>query len=318
MNPADRLAGILRTIEATSLRRVARSDLRELPALYRQLVSELAEARALGLPREHLADLEALVVRAHATLYAPAPVRWGRALADLLVAFPTAVRRWWRSVALATAFLVAGCAWGYLEVGRDPSSAAILLHGAMQQNAEESFQDGAPKREGDPVAGVLYFTNNARVALYAFALGATFGVGTAIVLLFNGVTLGATFAVVGMLGSPRAFFSFVLPHGGIELAAIVIAAAGGLRLAGGLLRPGWRRRRDSLLEAARESLPLALGAAVVLAVAGLVEGWISPMKLPIAAKATIGGVLDLLLVLYVLSGRKPASRAGSTSASARG
>lgn len=304
MPVADRLASLLRSVERSSLRKIARSDLHEFPGLYRRLVSELAEARARGLPRERLVDLEALVIRAHAVLYAPLPVRLGRSLIDLLATFPGAVRRSWRYVGLATALLAVGGAWGYLEVGRDPSSAAILLPETLQRNAEESFQPGQTPREGDPVYGVFYFTNNARAALNAFALGATFGVGTVLVLLFNGVVLGATVAVVGTLGSPRAFLSFVLPHAGVELGAILIAAAGGLRLADGLLRPGWRRRSDALLEAARESLPLALGAAALLAVAGLVEGWISPMSWPLTTKAVIGGGLDLLLVLYLSSGRR--------------
>ena len=303
MSTAEQLESILRSVDSSSLRRVSRSDLQAFPALYRRLVSELAESRARGLPREHLAALEALAARAHAILYAPLPVRLSRSLEELVVAFPGAVRRSWRYLALATALLVAGTAWGYLEVSRDPASAAILLPGGSQRNAEESFQAGATPREGDPVYGVFYFTNNARVALNSFALGATFGVGTALVLLFNGVLLGATFAVVEMLASPRAFLGFVLPHSGVELSAILIAAAGGLRMADALIRPGWLRRTDALARAARESLPLALGAAVLLSIAGLVEGWVSPMSLPLVTKASIGGGLDVLLLLYICTVR---------------
>ena len=303
MSTADRLASILDSVASSSLRRVSRASLLELPELYRRLVSELAEARSRGAPSEHLVRLEALVVRAHALLYAPIPVRLGRAFGELLLVFPAAVRRTWRHLALATALLVGGCSWGYLEVDRDPSSAAILLPAALQHNAEESFRQDAKTREGDPIYGVFYFTNNARVALTVFALGATFGVGTVLVLLFNGVTLGATFAMVRMVGSPRAFFSFVLPHGGLELVSILIAAAGGLRIAEGLLRPGWLRRREALLRTARDSLPLALGAAALLVVAGLVEGWVSPLRMPLAAKGLIGGLIDVALCAYLVSGR---------------
>ena len=301
MITAERLADILRSFETNSLRRAKRSDLLEFPAVYRRLVSELAEARARGLPKERLTEMESLVVRAHAVLYAPAPVRLGRALADVLIAFPSAVRRSWRYLALATALLVGGCSWGYFEVGRDPSSAAVLLPGGWQRNAEESFQEGANPREGDPIYGVFYFTNNAKVAFNVFALGATFGAGTVLVLLFNGVLLGATFAVVATLGSSRVFFSYVLPHSGVELTAILVAAAGGLRLADGLLRPGWMRRSEAFRQAAGEALPLALGAAALLTIAGLVEAWISPQQMPIATKAFIGGALDGLLLTYLLS-----------------
>jgi type IV pilus assembly protein PilM len=89
-------------------------------------------------------------------------------------------------------------------------------------------------------------------------------------------------------------------------AAICIAAAGGMRIADGLLRPGRLRRLDAFLAAAREALPLALGAAFLLIFAGVLEGWVSPLGIPIAEKALIGGVVDLLALLYILGGRKAA------------
>jgi uncharacterized membrane protein SpoIIM required for sporulation len=310
MSTAEQLESFLRSVDSRSLRNVSRAELRAFPVLYRRLVSELAESRARGVPGERLADLEALIARAHAVLYAPLPIRLSRSLAELVVAFPGSVRRSWRYLAVATALLTVGTAWGYLEVSRDPASAAILLPGGSQKNAEESFQQDATPREGDPVYGVFYFTNNARVALNAYALGATFGAGTVAVLLFNGIVLGATFAVVHMVASPRAFFEFVLPHAGVELTAILVAAAGGLRMADGLVRPGWLRRRDAFARAARDSLPLALGAAALLSIAGLVEGWISPMPWPLLTKASIGIGLDVLLLVYIVMARPSPQVAG--------
>jgi uncharacterized membrane protein SpoIIM required for sporulation len=278
----------------------SRGALCHFPRLYRRVVSELAEARARGVSPRQTAELEALVLRAHAVLYAPSRRPLGSAWGELLGAFPRQVARCSRQLALATALLMVGTVFGYLEVRRDPSSATVLLPHGLRDNAEESFRESAVTRQGDPIYGAFYFTNNARVALNAYALGGTFGVGTVVVLLFNGVILGSTAAVVGTVGSPRAFWSFVLPHGGIELFAILVAAAGGLRIADGLLRPGWLRRREAFTRAARESLPLALGAAVLLALAGLVEGWISPQPWPLLAKAAIGLSLDLLVLGYLL------------------
>jgi uncharacterized membrane protein SpoIIM required for sporulation len=151
------------------------------------------------------------------------------------------------------------------------------------------------------------------VALTAYALGATFAVGTVLILLFNGVLLGATGAVVATTGSPRVFLSFILPHAGVELAAILFAAAAGLQMGGALIRPGWRKRRDAFLFAARESLPLALGATLLLIVAGVVEGWISPKPLPIAVKAAIGGTLDVLLLVYLFLPNRQAGSAANAN-----
>ncbi len=287
------LATVLAT--ATGARGLGRARMRELPARYRQAVTALAQARARGVPT---AELEALVLRAHALLYAPEPIHLVRALRDVLVALPLAARRVGRPALLAAAILVAGGAWGGLEVHRDPTAAAVLLSRALQVNAE-SFQKGFAPRGGDPLYGAFYFTNNARAALTAFALGATFGVGTVLVLLYNGVVLGATVAIVAAHGSLAALFSYVLPHAGVELTAIVLAAAAGFRLADALLRPGWAGRLDALARAARETLPLAVGSAALLVVAGITEGWIAPLAWPLAAKAAVGAALDLGLVLYL-------------------
>jgi uncharacterized membrane protein SpoIIM required for sporulation len=276
---------------------VSREDLRAFPACYREAVTQLAEARSRGIPSEQLAELETLLVQAHGYLYAPESVSFASALGHLLISFPLVARRYGREAALATGLLVAGALWGFFEVHRDPIAAAILLPSSLEANAE-LFKQGMSVREGDPVYGALYFTNNARVAFAAYALGATFGIGTVAILLFNGVVLGATVAIVAARGSLQALLSYVLPHVGIELTAIVLAAAAGLHLGAALLSPGWKRRRDALTMAARETLPLVIGSATLLVLAGLMEGWIAPMALPFTQKAVIGGTLDIALLAY--------------------
>lgn len=303
MDDVDRLGRIIESCRKQPLSALSREDLRSLPILYRRLMAQIAEARAAGASKAQIAQLEALAVSGHAILYAPAPTHLGRALVNLLAMFPHAVRQARRYLGAAALLLVVGCLWGYLEVRRDSASAAVLLPQALQENAEESFQESARTRDGAPIYGVFYFTNNARVALQAFALGATLGVGTAIVLLTNGVLLGASFALVRLVASPRAFFSFVLPHGGLELGAILIAAAGGLMLGDALLRPGWRTRWASFRRASREALPLAIGAATLLAVAGLIEGWLSPKPWPLVYKAVLGLAVDALFIAYLLGVR---------------
>jgi uncharacterized membrane protein SpoIIM required for sporulation len=293
------LASVVQRLEKSRLGKLSREELLRLPADYRRAVAELAEARARGVRPDRLEQLESIVVHAHGLIYAPERTHLGAALWRVLVSFPLAARRQAPAAALAAALLVAGGAWGFFEVQRDPTAAAVLLSGALQVNAE-SFQKDLTPRAGDPVYGAFYFTNNARAALTAYALGATFGVGTVLILLYNGVILGATIAIVHAHGSLEALFSYVLPHSGVELTAIVLAAAAGLQMARALIRPGWLRRRDALAEAARESLPLAVGSAALLVVAGLTEGWISPMPWPLAVKAAIGGALDVLLALYLL------------------
>lgn len=312
MSARRELEQALTALEARRGERPDRGALRQLPRLYRAVVAELAEARARGARRPELEALETLVLRAHALLYVPEPPPLRLAFGELMTAFPRQVRRCSAELGLAAALLAGGAALGYLEVRRDAASAAVLLPGGLRDNAEESFQAGHAPRDGDPIFGAFYFTNNASVAFNAYALGGSCGIGTVLVLLFNGAVLGATFAVVSAVASPAAFWSFVLPHAGVELFAILAAAAGGLRMARGLLLPGWLPRRAAFARAARESLPLALGAAVLLAVAGLVEGWISPQALPLGVKAAIGVGLDLLLLGYLMLWRTPKTESASS------
>ncbi len=305
LKASDALGASLQRIEGQRASKLHREELRAFPAFYREAVAELAEARARGLRGQRVSELEGLILRAHGVLYAPEPTHLGKAFLDVLLAFPPAARRHARAALLATAVMAVGGLWGFFQVHGDPASASVFLSGSLQTNAE-SFQKGFAPRTGDPVYGAFYFTNNARVAFLAYALGATFGVGTLMVLLFNGAILGATVAIVAAHGSFEALLSYVIPHAGVELTAIIFSAAAGLHIGAALLSPGWRRRRDALAVAARESLSLVLGSAALLIVAGIVEGWISPMPLGLGTKAAIGGGLDFLLLVYLLTSRRPA------------
>jgi uncharacterized membrane protein SpoIIM required for sporulation len=283
-------------------RALTRADLLDLPVVYRRVSAVLAEARARGVPTDQLARVERVLISAHGMLYAPEPPRLGRALIDLIREVPDVVWRARRSVVLAFALCALGTVWGYWTVRREAANAVAVLSPELIENAR-GFKDPL-KREGDPIYGVFYFTNNSRVAFTAYALGATFGIGTLLSMLYNGVILGGTLAIVISSGASPRFFSFIVGHGGIEMLAIFIAAGAGFEMGHAMLRPGWKRRSDALRDAARATLPMALGASMLLAVAGLVEGWVSPKPLPFAAKATLGATLLGLALLYLVIGRR--------------
>ena len=126
-------------------------------------------------------------------------------------------------------------------------------------------------------------------------------------LLFNGIALGGTVAVVSLTRSPHALLSWLLPHAGVELTAIACAAGGGFLMAWAMIAPGFRRRRDALADAALAALPLALGASMLLIVAGATEASLAPTGWPLWAKGAIGLTLDGLMVAYLgLVGRSKA------------
>jgi uncharacterized membrane protein SpoIIM required for sporulation len=100
------------------------------------------------------------------------------------------------------------------------------------------------------------------------------------IIIVNGLMVGALSALYIKAGFGPDFFATIAPHGVIELTAIQISGGAGLLLAGGYLRPGRATRRDALVVAARRAVTLMIGVALLLCVAGTIEGFISPPSLP--------------------------------------
>ncbi len=141
-------------------------------------------------------------------------------------------------------------------------------------------------------------TNNIKVAIFAFAGCVTLGAFTLFILLQNGLMLGGVGALFANAGFGTDFWATVAPHGFIELTAIQIAGAAGLLISAGILAPGRLRRRDAVTQAARRAGVLIAGVASMLVVAGTIEGFFSPLRLPAVDRIAFGAVTAVLLVLY--------------------
>src|SRR5205823_5687561 len=124
----------------------------------------------------------------------------------------------------------------------------------------------------------------------AFAGGVLFGLGTAYILVTNGLLLGAVLGAAQFYGVTPLLLAFISPHGYLELTCIVIAGAAGLMMGDALLRPGLLMRREAVARASRKAVELAVGAAPVLVVAGLIEGFVSPSELAIPIKLAFGPI----------------------------
>src|SRR5262249_55985142 len=119
-------------------------------------------------------------------------------------------------------------------------------------------------------------THNTRVSIFTLALGMTWGVGTLLMLFYNGVILGAVTVDYVRAGQAKFLVGWLLPHGAIEIPAILIAGQAGLVLARALI--GWGGRtplRLRLRQAAPDVVTLIFGVAVLLIWAGFVEAFLS-------------------------------------------
>ena len=152
-----------------------------------------------------------------------------------------------------------------------------------------------------PGMATLIFTNNIQVAFLAFSGGVLVGLGTAYVLVSNGLALGGVLGAAQFSGVGPLLWSFISPHAYLELTCIVIAGAAGLMLGDALLRPGLLLRREALARASRQAVELVMGAAPVLVIAGLIEGFVSPSDLVIQVKLAFGPASGLVLYALLLT-----------------
>ncbi|MGB6826743.1 MAG: stage II sporulation protein M, partial [Terracidiphilus sp.] len=150
-----------------------------------------------------------------------------------------------------------------------------------------------------PAASSAIMTNNLTVTFIAFAGGVTFGAITLYSLFFNGLLLGVIGVACQQHGMALDLWSFVAPHGSLELPSIIFAGAAGLRLAHGVLFPGIYRWRDSIGLAGVEASRLVAGVIPLLVVAGTLEGFFSPSNAPVWLKFTVGAMLFTLLNLWL-------------------
>jgi len=142
----------------------------------------------------------------------------------------------------------------------------------------------------------------------------TLGLLTLWTMAANGINLGTVAGMAAHYGLSRQLWSFVVPHGVIELSVIFMAGGAGLMIGDAILRPGQLRRRDALITAARRGVHIVFGCVPLLVIAGTIEGFFSPSNAPDAAKFAVGTISGLLLYAYLLGSRPTMRRAVFTFA----
>ena len=282
----DRLAALLDQCETQGLRSLSPEQLRELSRLYRSASSDLSLARARQ--RSDLAVyLNQLVGRAHAQVYSRPPARRVRLDHFFGVVVPRTFKHCLPYWLFSVGILIVGGIIGYVATVSDPAWSEVLVSRGMRTMIEGFLQEQSPAGQyfqgaqgslGGGGFSSYLMTNNIQVALLCFALGISAGVGTFYVLAKNALMLGAALGLGSAHGKLLLMAAIVAPHGVVEISAVVIAGAAGLRLGYALINPGDLLRKDALVIAAREAGTLALGTIPMFIFAGLVEGLISPLS----------------------------------------
>jgi uncharacterized membrane protein SpoIIM required for sporulation len=150
-----------------------------------------------------------------------------------------------------------------------------------------------------PLISAGITANNLQVALVAFAGGVTFGALTAYALVVNGLLIGALAGAFDKAGGSLYFWSLIVPHGSLEIPAIVLAGGAGLVMGRALLSPGDLPRSSALRAASPDALRLLLGTVPLFVIAGFIEAFVTPLPVPEALKLALGALLAALLLAYL-------------------
>jgi len=288
--------------------------------LYQRASAGLAKLAALPFQPEVRHRLESLVARAYAEIHETrkiphrfSPVHW------FFHTFPQTFRRHRWAFVCSVIITLVGSAFGGLAVYGDPEAKRVLLpfgHGEMdpaKRVSEEESQDVDHMEGRKGQFAAMLMTHNTKVSCLTFALGISWGFGTILLLFYNGVVLGAITCDYLLEGQAQFLAGWLLPHGVIEIPAILIAGQAGLVLGQALI--GWRSPlsiKTRLRRVSNDLITLVFGVAILLVWAGIIEAFLSQYHepvIPYALKIAFGLVELLLLCLFLArSGRGTAMK----------
>jgi len=308
----QKLEDLLKIVDGHGLKGLERDQLQELGRLYRATSADLSRARAMKLSGEVQVYLNNLVVRAHNQVYQNRRNRLSDIWKFFASGFPQLVQT--HILYVVAAFLMfmvpaLGCYreavldshFGQMEIAPGHALVPDEMWHLIEQHKmwTDSAQDYSPA-----VAGFIA-TNNIKVTIMAFAFGITFGIGTVIVLIFNGMNIGTVFGVCQDYGMAGRLAAFVAGHGVIELTAIFISGGAGLLVGKSLLFPGQYKRVDALKQAVKPAFKLFAGCVLLLLIAGSIEGFISPRTdIAPGVKYMVSLSTAICLMLYLFAPRK--------------
>jgi uncharacterized membrane protein SpoIIM required for sporulation len=312
------LESILDRLNSDPYKKMALAEIKRFHYLYQRTSSGLAKVMGFSAETDIRRYLESLVAHAYAEVHELRekphrffPLQW------FFHVFPATFRKHARAFALSLAITMFGFALGGIAISVDQDAKAVLMPFPELQIApservahEEKTGASQDRLKGKKATfSALLMTHNIRVSLFTFAMGLTWGIGTVIFLFYNGVIIGAITLDYLRAGHTNFLLGWLLPHGAIEIPAIIVAGQAGLVLAGALI--GWGKRislRTRLRQIAPDLVTLLGGLAIMLAWAGVVEAFFSQYHEPVIpyhAKILFGTIELIALILFFgLSGRR--------------
>ena len=304
------LEDILGAFERDNERKMDITEVKRFHYLYQRASTDLGKLMTFSSRTGIRNYLESLVAKAYCEIHETrrhsrkfTPHKW------FLKTFPRAFRSHLKAFYLSVAITLVGCLFGGLAVTLDPDAKSIVvsfehLKGDPSKRVEKEEQGETDMTSGQhALFSSQLMTNNIRVSIFAMALGMTLGVGTIIVLFYNGIILGAVAVDYIIAGESTFLFGWLLPHGAVEIPAILLGGQAGLIIAGAIIGYGSNMTfRKRLAGVSKDIVAIIYGLSIMLVWAGIVESFFSQYHEPVMPYSVkIGfGITELVLLAWLL------------------
>lgn len=293
-------------------RRLSGAEIDELVELYQRAATHLSVVRSSSPDPVLVGRLSSLVARGRAAVAGAQAPLWRDVGGFFTKTFPAAAYRlrwWWLAIlVIGNLFSLIFAIW----VARNPQvQASISTPYQIRELVEHDFANYYTEHSASSFAFMVW-VNNAWVSALALIFGILLGIPTLFVLFQNQLNLGLIGGLMFANGKGDVFFGLILPHGMLELSAVYLACAAGLKIGWTVIDPGLRPRGQALAEEGRSLVGIALGLIAVLAVSGLIEGFVTGWVHNTWLRIGIGVVAEVAFLAYVIVLGRPAVRQGET------
>jgi uncharacterized membrane protein SpoIIM required for sporulation len=299
---------LLKRMDSSGIKKLDKNDILRLPRLYRSALSSLSVARATSLDQNVIAYLESLCTRAYYRLYGTQMGLGKRIVTFLSYDWPQAAQKLWKDTAASALLILVSTLVGFFMVQAEPEwfysfvdagLAGERTPAASTESLRATIYDKPEDADGLGVFASYLFSNNSRVAIFAFALGFAFGIPTIFFMLSTGFMVGGFLGLFASRGLGMEMGGWLIIHGSTEILAIILAGGAGLHIGRAIAFPGSLSRVNSAALAGRTAGLLIAGVVIMLFFAGLLEGYARQLITSDAIRYLIGISLLLFWMIYL-------------------
>jgi uncharacterized membrane protein SpoIIM required for sporulation len=288
------------------------AEIDELVDLYQRVSTHLSMVRSASTDGALVGRLSGLVAQARSAVTGAHAPLWSEFARFWTVSFPVAAYqawRWWAASALG--FFVVAVTIGVWVAHTPEVQATIGTSRDIDQMVNHEFADYYSENPAGSFA-LRVWVNNWWVAAQCIVYAIVLGIPIPYVLFDNAANVGVAGGLMFHAGKGDVFLGLLTPHGLLELTAVLLAGAVGMRLGWSVVSPGDRPRGQVLAERGRAVVAVAVGLIVVLLASGLIEALVTPSPLPTFVRIGIGVAAEVAFLGYVIHFGRKAVRAGET------